>query len=93
MPAAFVTDGTIGRAQWLSAFNVDDIDAAARRLRAAGGEALGGLRQLPGGAWLLPARDPQGATFGLVGSLGRLSRGRRRSRDLGGYAPAQESAD
>lgn len=68
MPAAFVTDGTIGRAQWLSAFNVDDIDAAARRLRAAGGEALGGLRQLPGGAWLLPARDPQGATFGLVGS-------------------------
>lgn len=68
LPAAFVAEPGATRAQWRCAFNVDDIDAAARRLRAAGGEALEGLRQLPGGAWLLPARDPQGAGFALVGS-------------------------
>lgn len=55
------------RAWWLCAFNCDDIDAATRRLRAAGGKALDGLRRLPNGKWLLPAEDPQGARFGLVG--------------------------
>lgn len=68
MPAAFVAADGVARAQWRCAFNVDDIDAAARRLRAAGGEALEGLRQVRSGAWLLPARDPQGALFGLIGA-------------------------
>jgi hypothetical protein len=43
------------------------MDAATRRLRAAGGTPLDGLRRLPNGRWLLPAQDPQGARFGLVG--------------------------
>lgn len=64
---SIVADATVGRPYWLCAFNVDDVDAAARRLRAAGGAALAGLRRMPDGAWLLPARDPQGARFALLG--------------------------
>jgi predicted enzyme related to lactoylglutathione lyase len=51
---------------WDFYFNVDAIDAAVDRLRAAGGELLMGPHEVPGGSWIAIARDPQGAGFSLV---------------------------
>ena len=52
---------------WLYYFNVADITAARARLEAAGGTVLHGPSPVPGGAWIIQARDPQGAMFALVG--------------------------
>jgi predicted enzyme related to lactoylglutathione lyase len=52
---------------WLYYFNVDDIDAATARVTQAGGKALMGPHQVPGGSWILQGLDPQGAMFALVG--------------------------
>jgi predicted enzyme related to lactoylglutathione lyase len=52
---------------WLLYFSVDDIDAAAGRVTAAGGTLLHGPQQVPGGGWILQACDPQGAMFALLG--------------------------
>lgn len=60
VPAAF----------WLYYFNVGDIDAAAGRVKAGGGQVLNGPMQVPGGDWILQAQDPQGAMFALVGKKG-----------------------
>jgi predicted enzyme related to lactoylglutathione lyase len=54
-------------AYWLYYFVVDDIDAALARLQAHGGTALFEPREVPGGAWVITARDPQGGVFALVG--------------------------
>ena len=48
-------------------FNVDDIEAAASRAHAGGGEILMGPHQVPGGDWIAQCRDPQGALFSMVG--------------------------
>ena len=52
---------------WLYYFNVDDIDAATRRVIDNGGQVLNGPMEVPGGAWIIQAKDPQGAMFALVG--------------------------
>jgi predicted enzyme related to lactoylglutathione lyase len=52
---------------WLSYINVDEIVAAKRRVEAAGGTVLAGPHEVPGGLWVVQARDPQGAMFALVG--------------------------
>jgi uncharacterized protein len=52
---------------WLFYFNVDDIEAAAKRVRDKGGEVLNGPHEVPGGAWIVQCEDPQGAMFALVG--------------------------
>lgn len=52
---------------WLYYFVVDDIDGAKARLEAAGGTVLNGPMEVPGGAWVVQANDPQGAMFALVG--------------------------
>ncbi|MEO8925860.1 MAG: VOC family protein [Caulobacteraceae bacterium] len=52
---------------WLYYFNVDDIEAAAGRVKGAGGEVLMGPHEVPGGGWIVHARDPQGALFALTG--------------------------
>jgi predicted enzyme related to lactoylglutathione lyase len=57
----------IGRPHWLVYFNVDDLDAAKRRLVVAGGTLDGDVHQVPGDDWILRARDPQGAAFALLG--------------------------
>lgn len=57
----------VGRPFWLIYFNVDDIEAAKRRLVAAGGTLTGDVHQVPGDDWILRARDPQGAAFALLG--------------------------
>ncbi len=51
---------------WLYYFAVPDIDAAVARVQAAGGEVMNGPMEVPGGAWILQGRDPQGAIFALV---------------------------
>jgi uncharacterized protein len=53
---------------WLYYFNVGDIDAAAKRVKAAGGEIVEGPLEVQGGGWILQCKDPQGAMFGLVGT-------------------------
>jgi uncharacterized protein len=52
---------------WLYYFNVDGIDGAAVRVRSGGGEITNGPHQVPGGAWIVHCRDPQGGIFALVG--------------------------
>jgi predicted enzyme related to lactoylglutathione lyase len=58
---------------WLYYFNVEDIGAAAKRVRAGGGRILIGPMQGPGGSWILHCTDPQGGVFGLAGSGRSLS--------------------
>ncbi len=52
---------------WLYYFNADDIEAAAARVKAEGGQVLNGPHQVPGGSWIVQCLDPQGAMFALVG--------------------------
>lgn len=51
---------------WLYYFNISDVEAAANRVEAAGGEILYGPTAVPGGAWIVHCLDPQGAIFGLL---------------------------
>jgi uncharacterized protein len=52
---------------WLFYFNVDDIDAAATRIKEKNGQVLMGPHQVPGDQWIILGLDPQGALFSLVG--------------------------
>ena len=52
---------------WLYYFNVGDIDAAAKRVKAGGGQILNGPIEVPGGSWIIQCTDPQGAMFALAG--------------------------
>ena len=61
---------------WLYYFNIDDIQAAASRVEAGGGQILYGPTEVPGGAWIVHCADPQGAMFALLD---------RRSRKAIGY--------
>ena len=51
---------------WLYYFTVAEIQAAATRVRNGGGQVLNGPQEVPGGMWVLQARDPQGGMFALV---------------------------
>jgi len=53
---------------WTFYFNVDSIKAAIERIKSGGGAILNGPMQVPGGSWIVQARDPQGAMFALVSS-------------------------
>jgi predicted enzyme related to lactoylglutathione lyase len=68
---------------WLYYFNIDDLDAAAERVKGAGGQILGGPLELPGGSWIARCRDPQGATFAVQG---------KRSQNNIARTPASEVA-
>lgn len=58
--------GTPGPPMWLLYWNVDAIDAAAERVRAAGGKVMIGPHEVPGGTWIVQGQDPQGAMFALA---------------------------
>ncbi len=58
---------TIPAPFWLHYFNIGDIDAAAQRVKAGGGEILDGPLEVPGGSWIVRCADPQGAVFALEG--------------------------
>lgn len=51
---------------WLYYFNIDDIQTAAKRVEAGGGQILYGPTEVPGGAWIVHCTDPQGAIFALL---------------------------
>ncbi|MEH3040449.1 MAG: VOC family protein [Sphingomonas paucimobilis] len=56
-----------GQAGWQYSTMVADIDTAATRIVAGGGQVLQGPDQIPGGSFSVVASDPMGARFGLVG--------------------------
>jgi predicted enzyme related to lactoylglutathione lyase len=64
---------------WLYYFNVRDINAAAERVRACGGQVVEGPVEVPGGNWIARCVDPQGAMFALEG---------QQTRKIGYFAPA-----
>jgi len=51
---------------WGYYFVVDSVEAAIERLTAAGGKVVNGPVEVPGGAWIVNAVDPQGAFFSLT---------------------------
>jgi predicted enzyme related to lactoylglutathione lyase len=57
------------RANWGYYFNVPAIDAAAERVKAAGGAIMMGPHEVPGGQWIVQCTDPQGAYFSLVAPI------------------------
>ncbi|MEJ7926082.1 VOC family protein [Sphingobium sp. AN641] len=61
---------------WLFYFSVADIDAAHDRITAGGGTVLHGPMEVPGGAWIVQATDPQGAMFAVVGMRSNKEAGR-----------------
>lgn len=52
---------------WTFYFGIDDIDVAAKAISGNGGTIHYGPAEVPGGAFIVVASDPQGAMFGLVG--------------------------
>jgi predicted enzyme related to lactoylglutathione lyase len=52
---------------WNYYIGVDDIDRAARAVKAGGGQVFQEPIEIPGGEYALNGTDPQGAMFGLVG--------------------------
>lgn len=53
--------------RWLPYFGTNGVDAAMERITAAGGSILDGPMEVPGGAFIAVAQDPQGAWFAVVG--------------------------
>lgn len=51
---------------WGFYFNVEGVEAAAARVKDAGGQVVMGPAEVPGGMWIVNAIDPQGAMFGLL---------------------------
>ncbi len=51
---------------WRYYFNVEAVDAAAARIAAHGGTVVMPAHQVPGGTWIVQARDPQGALFSVM---------------------------
>src|SRR5580698_6467156 len=60
---------------WLYYFNTDDVQAAAKRVEAGGGQILFGPTAVPGGAWIVHCTDPQGAIFALLDRRERKATG------------------
>lgn len=52
---------------WLPYFGVDSIDASMATIATAGGTVIHGPMEVPGGAFVAIAQDPQGAVFAIVG--------------------------
>lgn len=58
--------GMPGGPHWNYYITVDSVAAAADRLATRGGKLLMGPQEVPGGAWIVQALDPQGAAFALI---------------------------
>lgn len=59
--------GMPGPGMWLPYFGVNGTDAAIARIKEAGGKIVNGPMEVPGGAFIAQATDPQGAMFAVVG--------------------------
>lgn len=55
---------------WLYYINVAALDTAIERIKSGGGKIVLEPMEVPGGAWIIQALDPQGALFALVGQRG-----------------------
>lgn len=55
-------------AAWLFYFAVKGATEAKERITAGGGTVLMGPHEVPGGMWIVLAKDPQGAMFAVVGA-------------------------
>ncbi len=66
---------------WLYYFNVGDIETAAKRVQAGGGQILYGPAVVQGGARIVHCTDPQGAIFALIDRRVRVSVGCYSPRD------------
>lgn len=75
---------TIPAPFWLCYFNTDDVDAAAQRVTAGGGQVLEGPLETADGSWVIQCADPQGAAFALEGP--------RKSRPPGYFEQAPQAA-
>jgi len=64
--AVFTKDAATPHPFWRLYFNVEALDAAAARVRQAGGKITNGPHEVPGGRWIVHALDPEGAAFALV---------------------------
>ena len=62
----FAKPATLPVPFWLYYFNIDDIQAAAKRVEAGGGQILYGPTAVPGGAQIVHCTDPEGAIFALL---------------------------
>jgi predicted enzyme related to lactoylglutathione lyase len=51
---------------WNTYFTVPALDAAIAGIEQGGGKIVNGPHEVPGGAWVVQAFDPQGAFFSLV---------------------------
>jgi predicted enzyme related to lactoylglutathione lyase len=60
---------------WLYYFNVVDLDAAAKRVEAGGGQILYGPVPVTGGGSIVHCADPEGAIFGLIDTPIRVTIG------------------
>ena len=63
--------GNAPQSCWLPYFGVNGVEAAMTRIAEAGGTVLHGPIEVPGGAYIAVARDPQMAHFAIVGPLDR----------------------
>ena len=79
----FTKPPTIPAPFWLYYFNTDDIDAAAQRVTAGGGQILEGPLETAGGSCVIRCADPQGAAFALEGT--------RKSRPVGYFGRAAQT--
>jgi len=77
---------------WLYYFNVADIDAAAKRVKAGGGKILHGPTAVPVGGRMVQCADPQGALFALVGERKLNAPGYFERAAPGDRSPAQSGA-
>ena len=71
----FTKAATVPVPFWLYYFGVGDIDVAAKRVKAVGGQILEGPIEVPGGGWCARCMDPQGAMFALAGPRARKAIG------------------
>lgn len=55
---------------WLTYFGADGVNSAIERITSAGGTLVHGPSEVPGGAFIAVAADPQGAPFAVVGPKG-----------------------
>ena len=53
---------------WNYYLGVDNVTAAMGRVTQHGGKVMMGPQEVPGGAWIVQALDPQGAFFSLIGT-------------------------
>jgi uncharacterized protein len=55
------------RASLVHYFNVDDIEAAAARVKNGRGQILHDPHEVAGGSWIVNCSDPRGAAFARLG--------------------------